>query len=100
MLEETLQRWPERFHAHIMRPGQISGSRTSGVWRRHELLSFMVKSCRALQALPILDGELSWTPVEDVAGCCVDPMLRESARNPVYHIGNPVRQPWAPMIQL
>ncbi|KAG9764092.1 hypothetical protein KCU73_g1117, partial [Aureobasidium melanogenum] len=100
MLDSTLRRHPSHFRAFITRPGQIAGSKLSGIWNTTEHLSFLVKSCQTLQALPAFEGELSWTPVEDVAGTCADLLLTDSASHFVYHIDNPVRQPWAPMIEL
>jgi nucleoside-diphosphate-sugar epimerase len=100
MLDETLHRYPEHFHALSVRPGQIAGSKSSGAWNTHEHLSFLVKSCQTIKAVPAFEGELSWTPVEDVAGCCADLLMSEQAPHPIYHIDNPIRQPWRPMVNL
>lgn len=56
MLEETLNRHPELFHAMTVRIGQIAGSTTSGYWNPTEHLSFMLKSAKTIQALPDLTG--------------------------------------------
>lgn len=100
MLDSTLRRHPDHFRAFVTRPCQIAGSKYSGIWNTTEHLSFLVKSCQTLRALPAFEGELSWTPVEDVAGTCADLLLTDSAPHFVYHIDNPVRQPWPPMIKL
>jgi hypothetical protein len=100
MLDATLGRYPDRFKALVVRPGQIAGSKHSGIWNTTEHLSFLIKSCQTLKALPALKGELCWTPVEDVAGTCADLLLADSSSQFVYHIDNPVRQPWASMLEL
>lgn len=93
MLDETLHRHPSRFRAMVVRPGQIAGSSTSGYWNPMEHLSFLFKSSQTLRALPDLDGPLSWTPVDTVAGTLAD-ILTTASPHPVYHIDNPIRQPW------
>ena len=98
MLDDTLHHSPDRFRTMAVRLGQIAGSRCSGWWNPREHLSFLIKSSQTLKALPDLDGELSWTPVDDVAGTLSDLLLAESTPYPIYHIDNPVRQPWREML--
>lgn len=102
MLAETLRRYPQFFRASVARPGQISGSTASGVWNPVEHFPFLVKSAQALKAFPDLQGVLHWLPVDRSAGVMVD-LLRLDDRNDtaevaqVYHIDNPVGQPWKNM---
>ncbi|KAM0273158.1 hypothetical protein ACHAQH_008449 [Verticillium albo-atrum] len=101
MLDETLHRHAERFRAMVVRPGQIAGSRTSGFWNPVEHFAFLVKSAQTLRAWPDFDGVLQWVPVNDVAAAMVD-LLHLDSVNPrrphaVYHIDNPVGQPWKDM---
>ncbi|KAI0881958.1 putative polyketide synthase [Annulohypoxylon maeteangense] len=102
MLTETLRRHPSLFQASVCRPGQISGSTTSGVWNPVEHFPFLVKSAQALKAWPDLQGDLHWLPVDRSAGTMVD-LLRiddlegETEACPVYHIDNPIGQPWKHM---
>ncbi|KAI1123177.1 putative polyketide synthase [Nemania abortiva] len=93
MLDATLHRHPDRFRAMVVRPGQIAGSSTSGYWNPMEHLSFLFKSSQTLGALPALTGPLSWTPVDTVAATLAD-LLTTSKPHAVYHIDNPIRQPW------
>ncbi|KAI0868188.1 putative polyketide synthase [Hypoxylon argillaceum] len=93
MLDATLHQHPARFRAMVVRPGQIAGSSTSGYWNPMEHLSFLCKSSQTLGALPALSGPLSWTPVDAVAGTLAD-LLATDKPYPVYHIDNPIRQPW------
>ncbi|KAL7626107.1 hypothetical protein AAE478_002877 [Parahypoxylon ruwenzoriense] len=100
MLDETLHKHPDRFRAMVVRPGQIAGSSTSGYWNPMEHLSFLIKSSQTLKALPDFNGLLSWTPVDEVAGTLVDLVFlsEDKTHYPIYHVDNPVRQPWKEMI--
>ena len=102
MLDATLHKYPDRFRAMVVRPGQIASSSTSGYWNPMEHLSFLWKSSQTLKALPDFDGVLSWTPVDDVAATLIDLLLlpEEITPHPIYHIENPIRQPWRDMIRV
>lgn len=98
MLDETLHKYPNKFRAMAVRIGQIAGSSTSGYWNPMEHLSFLWKSSQTLKALPNFNGLLSWTPVNHVAATLGDLLLADNTPYPIYHIDNPVRQPWHKMI--
>lgn len=98
MLDETLHKYPDRFRVMAVRLGQVAGSKTSGYWNPAEHLSFLIKSSQTLKALPDFNGLLSWTPVNDVAATLGDLLLSDNSPCPIYHIDNPVRQPWGDMI--
>ena len=105
MLSETLRRHPRLFRASVCRPGQITGSTRSGFWNPVEHFPFIVKSAQTLQAWPDLKGVLHWLPVDRSAAVMVDLLKLESHHDatvegeahPVYHIDNPVGQPWEEM---
>ena len=95
MLDETLHKFPSRFRTMAVRIGQIAGSSTTGYWNPMEHLSFLWKSSQTLNALPNFDGLLSWTPVNLVAATLADLILaNDNVPYPIYHIDNPIRQPW------
>ncbi|KAL1615746.1 Type I Iterative PKS [Neofusicoccum ribis] len=98
MLDATLHTHPSRFRAMSVRLGQVAGSSVSGHWNSHEHLAFLLKSAQTLRALPALSGPLSWTPVDAVAGALADLALAATQPHPVYHVDNPVRQPWADVL--
>ncbi|KAB8226753.1 hypothetical protein BDV33DRAFT_197741 [Aspergillus novoparasiticus] len=100
ILQETLQRYPSRFQAMVVRPGQIAGSSSSGCWNIAEHFPAMVKSAQTLRALPDLQGDLSWTPVNDIAASIVELLVTDNTPYPVYHLDNPIRQPWHDMIRI
>ncbi|KAK2014997.1 putative polyketide synthase [Colletotrichum eremochloae] len=69
LLDETLHKDSDRFHAMSVRLGQIAGASKTGVWSKTEHVPFLIKSSQTLKALPDF-GEgsvMSWTPVDVVA---------------------------------
>lgn len=95
MLDETLHKHPDRFRAMAVRLGQIAGSKTSGYWNPMEHFGFLVKSSQTLGALPDSSGTAYWTPVNDVAAALSDLALSNCNPYPIYHVENPVGQPWS-----
>ncbi|KAI2602598.1 putative polyketide synthase [Hypoxylon sp. NC1633] len=94
ILDETLHTQPDAFRPMVVRLGQVAGSSVSGYWNSLEHFAFLVKSAQTLRALPSFEGPMSWTPVNEVAGTLADLLLSDNKPYPVYHIDNPVRQPW------
>lgn len=99
ILDETLHKHSTRFNIMAVRLGQVAGSSISGYWNENEHLPFLLKSSQTLRVLPKFEGPLSWTPVDAVAAVCADLALGGSSAG-VYHIDNPVRQPWNKMLPL
>ncbi|KAI0437215.1 beta-ketoacyl synthase [Xylaria telfairii] len=97
MLDETLHKHPGRFRAMVARLGQIAGSKTSGYWNPMEHFGFLLKSSQTLGALPDVPGDVYWTPVNDIADTLADLALRGGDRYRIYHVENPVGQPWSRM---
>ena len=100
MLDLTLHQHPDRFRTMTVRLGQIAGSKVSGYWNPMEHFGFLIKSSQTLNALPDMIGGLYWTAVDDIAGTLADLVLAENTPYPVYHIDNPVGQPWREMTQI
>ncbi|KAF5848114.1 hypothetical protein GGP41_005505 [Bipolaris sorokiniana] len=100
MLDETLHKHSSRFSVMAVRLGQVAGCSASGYWNENEHLPFLIKSSQTLRALPKFEGPVSWTPVDAVAAVCADLALGESTAGGIYHIDNPVRQPWSKMLPL
>nr|ALQ32833.1 putative polyketide synthase [Fusarium dlaminii] len=104
ILDQTLHKYPDIFHTMVVRPGQIAGSSTSGFWNPIEHFAFLVKSAQSLRAWPDFDGVVQWVPVDNVAHTMVDLLylgdINRPEPHPVYHIDNPVGQPWKVMSQV
>uniref|UniRef100_A0A0D2XPC8 Uncharacterized protein n=1 Tax=Fusarium oxysporum (strain Fo5176) TaxID=660025 RepID=A0A0D2XPC8_FUSOF len=94
MLDETLHKFTDRFRPMVVRLGQIAGSKTSGYWNPMEHFGFLIKSSQTLNALPDVDGNLNWTPVNDIADTLTDLILSDHTPYPIYHIDNPIGQQW------
>lgn len=101
MLDETLHKFPSLFRAMSVRPGQIAGSTKSGYWNPVEHFAFIVKSAQTLRAWPDFDGRMQWIPVDECAAVMTDLLKigdeRAGESYPVYHVDNPVGQPWEEM---
>lgn len=97
MLDETLHQHADRFHTMTVRLGQVAGSKTSGYWNPMEHFGRLIKSSQTLNALPDVHGTLYWTPVHDIAAALADLLLSARTPYPIYHIDNPVGQPWREM---
>lgn len=97
MLDETMHKYPNLFRPHVVRAGQIAGSSSSGYWNPVEHFAFVVKSAQAVKAWPDLDGVLQWVPVDHCGAVSADLVMNSAAEHPVYHIDNPVGQPWRDM---
>jgi len=98
MLDETLHKHSDCFRTMSVRLGQVAGSSTSGYWNSLEHLSFLIKSSQTLKCLPNFEGTVSWTPVNDVAATLGELLISSATPYPIYHIDNPVGQPWKQMI--
>ncbi len=100
MLDLTLHQHPDRFRTMVVRLGQIAGSTNSGYWNPMEHFGFLVKSSQTLNALPDMTGGLYWTPVNEIAGALSDLVLADNVPYPIYHVENPVGQPWREMTSI
>ena len=97
MLDETLHKHADQFRTMTVRLGQVAGSKTSGYWNPMEHFGRLIKSSQTLNALPDVHGTLYWTPVNDIAAALADLLLSHRNPYPIYHIDNPVGQPWREM---
>ncbi|OQD82866.1 hypothetical protein PENANT_c019G05982 [Penicillium antarcticum] len=53
--------------AYSLRIGQVSGHSKKGLWNDSEALPLMIRSALTINALPDLDQECSWLPVDKLA---------------------------------
>lgn len=100
MIDETLHKHSSRFRTMVVRLGQIAGSKTSGYWNPMEHFGFLIKSSQTLNALPDVGGKVYWTSVNDIAGTLSDLVLSDRTPYEIYHIENPVGQPWREMNEI
>ncbi|KAF2130442.1 acetyl-CoA synthetase-like protein [Dothidotthia symphoricarpi CBS 119687] len=81
--------------ARVLRIGQLIGDSKAGEWNTTEGIPLMIQTAETLGALPALDEEMSWLPVDYAASIIRDVCAAGNA-NPdlVYHVLNPTRFHW------
>lgn len=83
------------FEARVVRVGQLTGAKMSGLWNVSEHFPALVKSSQLVGALPKLYGTLSWIPVDLAAQVMVELLFASGgAGQVVFHVENPIRQSW------
>ncbi|KAF8887098.1 hypothetical protein BD779DRAFT_1611593 [Infundibulicybe gibba] len=80
-----------------VRIGQMTGPEGSGAWNESEHFPIIVRTAQSLKAVPILDGSLSWIPVNR-AGDVITELLFSNGFKPFYHMENPSRQSWSGLL--
>ncbi|KAK7182281.1 hypothetical protein DPSP01_006993 [Paraphaeosphaeria sporulosa] len=93
-------------HARVLRIGQLVGDTAVGAWNTTEGVPLMIQTAQTLGALPTLDEEMSWLPVDYAARIILELSNVTDASssslhvegNPradlVYHVLNPTRFHW------
>ncbi|KAF2438847.1 acetyl-CoA synthetase-like protein [Karstenula rhodostoma CBS 690.94] len=94
-------------HARVLRIGQLVGDSVGGAWNTTEGIPLMMQTAQTLGALPALDEEMSWLPVDYAARIILD--LCDVTTPPtsppniaplpppadlIYHVLNPTRFHW------
>ncbi|SPJ73952.1 related to nonribosomal peptide synthetase MxcG [Fusarium torulosum] len=88
--------------ARVLRLGQLVGDTKVGEWNTTEGVPLMIQTAVTIGALPALNEEMSWLPVDLAASAILDlanlsgkPTTdRSSDADLVYHLINPVRFHW------
>ena len=101
----------------IVRIGQLSGSSITGYWNPREHIPALIKASQAIGALPALEGvsrsicvdakgvlliaiqSFSWLPTDIASKVILDILLARGPGDLYYHVENPIRQPWADVLQ-
>ncbi|KAK7443699.1 hypothetical protein CaCOL14_012347 [Colletotrichum acutatum] len=90
--------------ARVLRIGQLVGDSKVGEWNATEGIPLMIKTAVTLGALPNLDEEMTWLPVDHAATAILElvnanvaPRPSERVTDPdlVYHVLNPTRFHWS-----
>ncbi|KAF7554891.1 hypothetical protein G7Z17_g2621 [Cylindrodendrum hubeiense] len=88
--------------ARVLRIGQLAGDTNLGVWNTTEGIPLMIQTAVTVGALPALNEEMSWLPVDLAASTILDltstgaetPGDRSSDADLMYHVLNPTRFHW------
>ncbi|GKZ39195.1 hypothetical protein AbraIFM66950_012064 [Aspergillus brasiliensis] len=84
--------------ASYVRVGQMTGSQHFGLWNTEEHVPALLRTSQTIGALPRLDGLASWLPLDIAAATVSELLLNTAPLRTVYHIENPVRQPWSELL--
>ncbi|KAJ5027549.1 hypothetical protein J3E71DRAFT_223889 [Bipolaris maydis] len=88
--------------ARVLRIGQLVGDSKIGQWNTTEGIPLMIQTAVTLGALPALDEEMSWLPVDYAAHIILDCCDIHDSSSPVfipppdlvYHVVNPTLFHW------
>ncbi|KAI0126111.1 hypothetical protein BJ170DRAFT_672368 [Xylariales sp. AK1849] len=58
--------------AEVLRLGQIIGDTGKGIWNLTEAIPLMIRTAHVFGALPSLNENPSWMPVDKMAGACLE----------------------------
>ncbi|GJE97864.1 acetyl-CoA synthetase-like protein [Phanerochaete sordida] len=87
----------DRLAASSVRLGQMSGAEATGHWNPAEHIPMLAKSCVAVGAVPDIEGDASWLPVNRAARVLSE-LLFAGAPPGTLHVENPARQPWPALL--
>lgn len=116
VVESAQHAIPHEIESMVIRFGQLSGSQTTEFWSQKEHLPALIKACQDIRAVLDLQGvsstqcaypvvansqqTLSWVPVDRAAQVAMELMLSHELTALVYHLENPIRQPWSELCTL
>ncbi|CCX04911.1 Similar to Polyketide synthase HetM; acc. no. P37693 [Pyronema omphalodes CBS 100304] len=100
ILENAGARYSEELETTVVRIGQLTGSERSGFWNSNEHFPALIKSSQLVGHLPVINGTLSWLPVDVAAEALAEIVLHGGDAAPAYHLENPVRQPWEGVLEI
>lgn len=96
--------------SYVLRIGQIVGDLQSGFWNDNEYVPSMIRSALSMKALPALNEECSWIPVDTLATAILEvsrtvqsapkPCAIDSINPPViYNMCNPHSFSWDQLLE-
>ncbi|KAL1663173.1 hypothetical protein GGF50DRAFT_116273 [Schizophyllum commune] len=81
-----------------VRVGQVCGGKPRGAWATTDWFPILVKTSIALGALPSDEQDVTWLPMDAVAGTLLDAAFSQSALAPSHNIVHPRPICWSRMI--
>ncbi|KAK4896172.1 hypothetical protein LTR28_001871 [Elasticomyces elasticus] len=79
--------------ARVIRVGQIVGDTKHGVWNATDAIPMIFQTAQTIRALPTLDENPSWTPVDVVADSVIEMSMSEQGSD-VMNLVNPQLFHW------
>ncbi|KAL1743880.1 hypothetical protein HDZ31DRAFT_64623 [Schizophyllum fasciatum] len=82
-----------------VRVGQVSGGKPRGAWAITDWFPILVKTSVALGALPGDEQDVSWLPMDAVAGTLVDAVFSAGSLSPSHNVIHPRPIAWSEMME-
>lgn len=79
--------------SRVLRVGQIIADSKHGIWNATEAIPMIFQTAETINALPLLDDVLSWTPVDTIASSVIEATLSSKAAE-VMNVTNPNLNHW------
>ncbi|KAL4885540.1 hypothetical protein BJY04DRAFT_231032 [Aspergillus karnatakaensis] len=79
--------------ARVLRVGQIIADTEHGIWNATEAIPMIFQTAETINALPLLEDVLSWTPVNTIASSVIEATLSPAAAE-VMNVTNPTLNHW------
>ncbi|KAL7939402.1 hypothetical protein V8C35DRAFT_326453 [Trichoderma chlorosporum] len=93
LLGHVGRHFPDEVEPVIVRIGQLCGPEASpGIWKTSEHIPALLKASNLIEAMPQLEGEISWFPVDRASRSLIDILFQHDKVPSVLHVENPVRQ--------
>ncbi|KAL4948869.1 hypothetical protein BDW69DRAFT_203240 [Aspergillus filifer] len=77
----------------VLRVGQIVADTEHGIWNATEAIPMIFQTAETINALPLLEDVLSWTPVDTIASSIIEATLSSTAAE-VLNVTNPTLNHW------
>ncbi|KAL4928814.1 uncharacterized protein BDV17DRAFT_298355 [Aspergillus undulatus] len=79
--------------SRVLRVGQIVADTEHGIWNATEAIPMIFQTAETINALPLLDDILSWTPVDTIASSVIEATLSTTGAE-VLNVTNPTLNHW------
>lgn len=73
----------------IYRPGDITGTKESGIWEARDLTSRIIIGCIQMRVIPVVEMKMNFTPVDFVSKAITHISRSNGASGRAYNIINP-----------
>ncbi|KAL4922531.1 hypothetical protein BDW62DRAFT_217337 [Aspergillus aurantiobrunneus] len=79
--------------SRVLRVGQIIADTEHGIWNATEAIPMIFQTAVTINALPLLDDILSWTPVDTIASSVIEATLSPTGAE-IMNLTNPTLNHW------
>ncbi|KAL4946672.1 hypothetical protein BDV06DRAFT_231756 [Aspergillus oleicola] len=79
--------------SRVLRVGQIVADTEHGIWNATEAIPMIFQTAETINALPLLEDVLSWTPVDTIASSIIEATLSSKGAE-ILNVTNPTLNHW------